>query len=164
MNNELCIVNTTGFSIFNFANNQEQAEETLSRAIETNKKDIETWTNHCKNYPDAEQFKIYLREAQNKKYEIMPYNEYLQLERNHYINQPLTEITEEQFYEMLNVLPPLKWCTRYNVEMFCISEMLTGTYTSQYMYNLVTGKYYHKIVDITDQSTWGYNFMNGMEV
>jgi len=159
MNNELCIVNTTGFSIFNFANNQEQAEETLSRAIETNCKDIETWENHCKNYPDTEQFKIYLKEAQNKKYEIMPYNEYLQLERNHYLNKPLTEITAERFNEMLNVLPPLKWCTRHNVEMFCISEMLTGSYTSQYMYNLVNHKYYHKIVDIKDQSTWGYNFM-----
>jgi len=27
------------------------------------------------------------------------------------------------------------------------------------MYNLVNHKYYHKIVDIKDESTWGYNFM-----
>lgn len=161
MNNELCVVDTVNFWIFNFASNQEQAEETLSRAIETNKKDIETWENHCKNYPDAEHFKNYLKEAQNKKYQVMTYNEYIQLERNYYINRPLEEITAERFNEMLNVLPPLKWCTKHNVEMFCISEMLTGTYTSQYMYNLVTGKYYHKIVDIKDQSTWGYNFMDG---
>ena len=39
--------------------------------------------------------------------------------------------------------------------MFCTSEMLTGTYTTQYAaYN---GKYYSKIVDVTDESTWIYN-------
>jgi hypothetical protein len=159
MKNELCIVDTVNFWIFNFANNQDQAEEILTRAIESNKKDIETWENHCKNYPDVEQFKTYLKQTQNKKYEIMTYNEYLQLEKNHYINQPLSEITEEKFEEMLNVLPPLKWCTINNIEMFCMSEMLTGTYTSQYLHDKRTNKYYHKTVDITDQSTWGYNFI-----
>ena len=160
MKNELCVVDIKNFWIYNFANNQEQAEETLCRAIEANKKDIETWEGHCKNYPDTEQFKTYLNQAQNKKYEIMTYEEYLQIERNYYLNEPLKEINEETFNDMLNVLPPIKWCTKHNIEMFCMSEMLTGTYTSQYMYNLVTGKYYHKIVDITDQSTWGYNFIN----
>jgi len=159
MKNELCVVDTKNFSIFNFADNQEQAEETLSRAIESNKEDVETWKNHCKNYPDTEQFKTYLNQAQNKNYKIMPFNEYLQLERNHYLDESLTEITGERFEEMLNVLPPIKWCTIDNVEMFCISEMLTGFYTSQYMHDRRTNKYYHKTVDITDQATWGYNFI-----
>ena len=158
-NNTLCVVDTANYNIYNFANNWEEAENTRQRAIESNKEDIVTWENHCKNYPNAESFKTYLTQAQNKKYDIMTYEEYLQMERDYYISQPLTEITKEHFNEMLNVLPPLKWCTRHNVEMFCMSEMLTGTYTSQYMYNLVTGKYYHKIVDILDQTTWGYNFM-----
>lgn len=164
MTNELCVVDTVNLYIYNFAANQEQAEETLTRAIEANQDDIKIWKNHCKNYPDAEQFKVYLEEAQNKKYEIMTYGEYVQTQRDYYLNKPLTEITAEQYDDMLNVLPPLKWCTIGNVEMFCMSEMLTGYYTSQYMYNLVNGKYYHKIVDIRDQSTWGYNFMEGMEV
>jgi len=159
MKNELCVVDITTLSIFNFADDQEQAKKVLVKAIENNKKDIEIWGNHCKNYPDTEQFKTYLTQAQNKKYEIMTYKEYVKLERDYYINQPLTEITAERFEEMLNILPPKKWTTKHNIEMFCMSEMLTGTYTSQYMYNLVTNKYYHKIVDITDQSTWGYNFI-----
>jgi len=164
MTNDLCVVNTTNFWIYNFASNQEHAEEVLSRAIEANKEDIKTWGNHCKNYPDIGQFKVYLEEAKNKKYEIMPYSEYIKLERNYYLNRPLTEITAERYNEMLNVLPPIKWCTKNNVEMFCISEMLTGNYTSQYMHNKTTDKYYHKTVDITDQTTWGYNFIKRMEV
>jgi hypothetical protein len=131
----------------------------LNAAIENNKKDIETWKNHCKNYPDTEIFKNYLSEAQKKQYKVMTYDEFLQMERKHYLDMPLTEITEETFHEMLNVLPPVKWCTRHNIEMFCMSERLTGTFTSQYMYNLVTGKYYHKIVDILDDSTWGYHLI-----
>jgi len=159
MKNELCIVDTVGIGIFNFANSQEQAEEVLVRAIESNEKDIETWANHCKNYPDTEQFKTYLSQAQNKKYKIMTFNEYLQMERDCYINQPLTEITSERFEEMLTILPPIKWTTIDNVEMFCMSEMLTGYYTSQYLHDRSTGKYYHKTVDVTDKSTWGHNYI-----
>jgi vacuolar-type H+-ATPase subunit H len=159
-NIEFCVVDTCHISVYSFSDTRTEAEQKLQDALENNKKDIETWKSHCKNYPDTELFKNYLKEAENKKYEIMTYDEFVQLERNYYLNQPLTEIDKETFDEMLNVLPPLKWCTRHNIEMFCMSEMLTGTYTSQYMFNLVTSKYYHKIVDIMDESTWGYNFFN----
>jgi len=158
-NNKLCIVDTVNFSIYDLADNQEQAEAKLIKAIESNKKDIETWGSHCKNYPDVELFKTYLKQAQNKKYEIMTFEEYLQRERDYYINQPIAEIKAETYNEMLNILHPLKWCTINNIEMFCMSEFLTGSYTSQYLHDKKTGKYYHKIVDITDKATWGYNFI-----
>lgn len=158
-NNKLCIVDTVNFSIYDFADNQEQAEAKLIKAIESNKKDIATWKSHCKTYPDVDSFKTYLKQAQNKKYEIMTFEEFLQKQKDYYINQPLTEITAEKYEEMLNILPPLKWCTINNIEMFCMSEFLTGSYTSQYLHDKKTGKYYHKIVDITDKATWGYNFI-----
>ena len=158
-NNTLCVVDVEHLQIYDFANSKEQAEQKFFKALETCQEDIKTWESHCKTYPDTESFKTYLAEAKNKQYRIMTYDEFLQTERDYYINSPITEITEDKFHEMLNVLPPLKWCTKHNIEMFCMSEMLTGYYTSQYMYNLVTCKYYHKIVDITDQKTWGYNFI-----
>jgi len=158
-NSEICVVDITNMSIYSFSNSREEAEEKLQKALEHQKEDIKTWEGHCKIYPDTESFKNYLTAAQNSKYEIMTYNEYLQMERNYYTSKPLTEITEEKFEDMLNVLPPLKWCTRNNIEMFCMSEMLTGTYTSQYLHNRKNNKFYHKTVDILDQSTWGYNFI-----
>ena len=158
-NNKLCIVDTVNFSIYDFADNQEQAEAKLINAIESNKKDIATWESHCKTYPDVDSFKTYLKQAQNKKYEIMTFEEFLQKQKDYYINQPLREITAEKYEEMLNILPSLKWCTINNIEMFCMSEFLTGSYTSQYLHDKKTGKYYHKIVDITDKATWGYNFI-----
>lgn len=156
---ELCIVDINNLWIYDFADNQSDAEIKLQKAIDSNKKDIATWESHCKTYPDVDSFKTYLKQAQNKKYEIMTFEEFLQRERNYYINQPLTEITAEKYEEMLNILPPLKWCTINNIEMFCMSEFLTGSYTSQYLHDKKTGKYYHKIVDITDKATWGYNFI-----
>ena len=40
------------------------------------------------------------------------------------------------------------------VEMFCMSEMYSDTYTTQYAYDHRTGKYYCKMVDSEDTSTW----------
>jgi hypothetical protein len=158
-NTEYWVVDVNKMYPYSYSNSKEGAEELLQKALRQQEEDIKTWEGHIKNYPEAEHFKNYLTDAKNKQYKIMSYDEYKQLERNYFTSKPLTEITAEQFNEMLNVLPPLKWCTKHNIEMFCMSEMLTGTYTSQYMYNLVTNKYYHKIVDITDQTTWGFNFI-----
>ena len=157
--NTLCVVDAKHLSIFDFAENEEQAEQKFFKAIESCQEDIKTWESHCKTYPNRKDLKAYLERAKSKQYKIMSFQEFLQMERDYYINLPLTEITKEQFHEMLNVLPPLKWCTMHNIEMFCMSEMWSGSYTSQYAYNLVTEKYYHKMVDITDQKTWIHNFL-----
>ena len=65
----------------------------------------------------------------------------------------IKEVTEEQFNDALDVLPPLKWCTIDGIEMFCISEMTDGTYTAQYA-RTPDGKYYCATVDVMDKSTW----------
>ena len=156
---ELCVVDINNMWIYSFSDNMEKAEKKLQDAITQQKEDIKTWENNCKNYPGVERFENYLTQAKNKQYKIMTYEEYLQLEKDYWINKPLTEITEDEFHEMLNVLPPLKWTTRNNIEMFCMSEMTTGTYTSQYLHDRNTNKFYHKTVDILDQSTWGYNYL-----
>jgi Protein of unknown function (DUF1419) len=49
----------------------------------------------------------------------------------HYISAPI-EITEDQFHEMLNVLPPMKWSQEHGLESFMISEALTMDIRSIY--------------------------------
>lgn len=39
-------------------------------------------------------------------------------------------------------------------EEFCSREMYSGTYTTQYAFQLVTGRYFAKMVDCADSSTW----------
>ena len=56
------------------------------------------------------------------------------------------------------------WCTVEGVEMFCMSEMWTGTYTTQYAHDHRTGKYYSKMVDVTDRDTWINTYLRGVGV
>lgn len=84
-------------------------------------------------------------------YEPMLYGEYTRKEREALLSQPMKEVTEEQYDEMLCVLPPLRW-TRGVLESFFMSEFWTGTYTT--MYASFNGKFYQKMVDYSDTSTW----------
>ncbi len=59
---------------------------------------------------------------------------------------PWKLITEEHYDEMLNTLPPRKWNIDEGVEMFAMSEFMTGSYTSHYA--TYKGKYYTTIRDI----------------
>lgn len=67
-------------------------------------------------YPNAE--KIHLEEA-------------IQRRENFYRTEPAT-ITQEQFQEALNVLPPVEWTNASDVETFKMSERLTDAITAIY--------------------------------
>lgn len=100
------------------------------------------WTEQCKAY--ARQY-IHavnsLREIKSK--------DYKQEERNTILyNQTPKEITEEEYDEMLCVLPPMG----YNRGRFFMSEMITGSYTREFFKR--DNKYYTVVVDFRDKSTW----------
>lgn len=153
---ELCVVNTTEMQVYCFTG-EDSKNIDLDRANQTRINDIETWAKHCETYPDREDLKQYLKSAQNKQYEIMTFDEFLEAERNSLLGGELIEISEEEFQDALNVLPPLKWCNIDGVEMFCMCEMLTGSYTAQYARK--NDKYYTKTVDVRDSKTWINNLL-----
>ena len=157
MINDIIVVDISQMYVYSSLRNGETEAELLNRAVEANNKDIEAWKNHIKNYPETEAFKEYLKTAEAKKFKVMTWDEYEQGEHNYYINRPLKEITADRFNEMLNILPPKCWTTINGVEMFCMSEMLTGTYTDQFA--RIGDKYYNKIVNLADRKTWIYNFI-----
>jgi hypothetical protein len=150
-------VDTEHMSVYDFLKDEETEAKLLERANNNKQEDIKTWSNYCVNYPNREDFRTYLAEANNKQYHVMTWDQFQKLEKDFYIGGQPIETTEEHFDDMLNCLPPMKWCTINNVEMFCMCEMLTGTYTSQYArYN---DKYYTKVVDVMDRSTWINNYI-----
>lgn len=154
---DILAVNIKTYSVFDFLHDGETEEQLLQRASESRERDIASWTRNCKNYPDVDMYKDYLRAAKEVEYQIMTWDEFQEGQKKHLLSDDLKEITGETWEEMLNVLPPLKWCTISDVEMFCMSEMYTGTYTTQYArYN---GKYYCKMVDSADKSTWIHNIL-----
>lgn len=156
-NNELVVVDVNGCfsSVWNFVDADNALEE-IARAQKSAAETVARYESHIINYPDqADYWKSCKAQYENAKYELMTFDEFLQRQKKHMLSGGVKETTEERFDEMLNILPPLKWCTIDGVEMFCMCEMYTGTYTNQYA--RVGGKYYTAMVDVTDKSTWIHN-------
>jgi len=89
---------------------------------------------------------------------IMRYDEFTEYEAYFYANEPLVEITEEQWDDMFECMPPLQWCMlgepRF-ARFFC-AEAYSGIYHSEYLRR--GGKYYTKIVNILDPNTYIENY------
>lgn len=89
-------------------------------------------------------------------YEPMTYNEYKRRERSFWLDQPAIQVTAEKWNDMLEVLPPLKWVQKFDYNSFLMCEMMTGSYTNQYV-RYGHGDdctYWEKMVDAADQTTW----------
>lgn len=152
-NPELWIVNTVDMSVFDFGN-AKNAEDKIKAAYRRKAKEIERLEGLLTKYPDNHIFVGMLNEARAARYEAMTWEAFEIRQRGFLLRGRPEEVTQEVFEEQLNVLPPLAWCTVQGVEMFCMSEMYTGTFTSQYAYDRTTGKYYSKMVDVRDRKTW----------
>ena len=156
---ELVIADLNNIKIWNFAT-PETVDEVLKRAKEQHEESIATWKSHIKNYPDAKDtFEQYLASEERTDWQVMTYEDYSKAERERMLGGELKEIDKEKFEDALDVLPPLYWTTHNNVEMFCMSEMYSGSYTSQYAHDKLTDKYYTKMVDARDRSTWIYELI-----
>jgi hypothetical protein len=67
-------------------------------------------------------------------------------------SETLHKITETEFWEALEVLPPLQWHTVERLERFLMSEFYSGVMTTQYaQYN---NNYACKLVDAYNKDSW----------
>ena len=89
------------------------------------------------------------------KYELMTFDEFLNRQRAAIMDEPVEETTAEKYEDALCVLPPLHYVTINGVTMFCMGEMLTGTYARQYA--KIGNRFYTAIVDVKDKSIWLHN-------
>lgn len=89
------------------------------------------------------------------KYELMTFDEFLSRQRAAIMDEPVEETTAEKYEDALCVLPPLHYVTINGVTMFCMGEMLTGTYARQYA--KIGNRFYTAVVDVKDKSTWLHN-------
>lgn len=139
-------------SVYSFCT-PENAEETIKRAEESAQEHIDTYKSHLVNFPNmADHWRSQLAHYEKAKYEVMAFDEFLSRQKKAMVSGDVTKTTEEEYNDCLNCLPPLKWCHRDGYELFCMSEMYTGTYTTQFAKK--DGKYYTAMVDVTDESTW----------
>jgi hypothetical protein len=90
--------------------------------------------------------------APERHYEVMTYEAYKAAERTWCLSGPLEEITEEQYREAFEKLPPEQFGFAGGLESFLMSEHFSGPYTPQYV--TYQGRYFTRMVDATDRSTW----------
>lgn len=124
-NKEIVLVNTKNINIYAFVGNSDKNE-----LLE-----------------DAKKY------YKNDELVFMEFESFLNFQKEQLMkNATITEVTKENYTDALNVLPPIKYCTIDGVTMFCMCEMYTGSFTTQYA--KVGDKYFTKLVDITDKETW----------
>lgn len=167
MNMEMVAVDTNTLWVYDFAKDNESAEELLARAneykatrIKETKENLKYINENCPDNNNDSFFNKLHEDALKVNYQVMTFDEYRQMKREKYLSDDLQEITQEEWDDKLDVLPPLYWCTIDGVNEFCMREMYDDTFTTQYArYN---GKYYSKMVDVTDKSTWIHNYKKEM--
>ena len=158
MNMDILAIDTSTLGVYDFLGDGESEQELLQRAYNSNARNMAHYEAIIAEKPESDSdgfFTKQLENAKKREYKVVTWNEYEALKRKRYIvDGEIKEVTAEQFNAALDMLPPLKWCTIYGIEMFCISEMTDGTYTSQYAHDKHNGKYYCATVDVMDKSTW----------
>lgn len=158
--NEKWIVNVTYTEAWSFTESEEEAATILKEAIRCEMEAAGLCERHANNYPENADY--WNREAERHraaKFEIMSYEEFTRRQREKYLAGEPIEVTAEERDDALNILPPVNWVQVDGVDEFCMSECLTACYTTQYAYDLRTGKYYCKTVDMFDSSTWIHNYL-----
>lgn len=154
---ELCIVDINSVKLYTFTT-VDKAADAIASAMANDAEYLPFWDEQYKQTGNPRDKEI-ADSYRNANYQVMPFAGFLALERERLLSGPPQEITEDKYNEMLDVLPPLAWTKHHGVEMFCMSEFYTGTYTTQYAHDHKTGKYYSKLVDYTDKSTWICNLL-----
>ena len=72
--------------------------------------------------------------------------------KKEYTNKPAREVSEADYWEMLEILPPENFTNDAGFQHFRMMEYMTGSITAQYATN--GEKYITKYINIADQSTW----------
>ena len=159
---ESVIVEARGIDTYDFARIGATDDEAVDRANHYIKKKVQDYARLCKEREGDDYWKDQLATAKKKAkagYVVMSFEELDKHKRHILLTKPVTESTKEQFEYALNVLPPLYYTERSGVIMFCMREMYTATFTTQYAYDRHTDKYYCKMVDCTDTTTWINNYL-----
>lgn len=107
-------------------------------------KDKDYWSNRIKNISQTleQGFSVLSREEYNTKI------------REYFLSKPVLEISSDEFYRSLNILPPINWVCCDEFEMFHISEGEWGSFHAQYYRNKKTNKCFTCVSDVYDKSTW----------
>ena len=154
--NELVIADLNTLNVFTFVDKKSDGQAELQQAQEylaNQAKSLESLIADCQRQEFRKQWEDSLRAIRKTKYRIVPIEDFYAAERKKMLADPLKRITEEQYWDALEVLPPLRY-ERLDggCERFCMREFYTNTYTTQYFHS--KEGWFCRMVDFADQATW----------
>lgn len=93
----------------------------------------------------------------NASLEVMSVDDYIKRKRRFYLGDELVEVDSIDWDSLYNSLKEAKLSERNSVKM--LTEIpLDDSYAKQYA--VCNHRYYSKMVDLNDETTWIYNFLN----
>ncbi|MBR4663912.1 MAG: hypothetical protein IKO93_08560 [Lentisphaeria bacterium] len=154
--NELVIADLNTLNVFTFVDAESDGQAELLQAQEylaDQAKSLECLIADCQRQEFRKQWEDSLQTIRETEYRIVPLEDFYTAERKKMLADPLKRITEEQYWDALEVLPPLHY-ERLDggCERFCMREFFTATYTTQYFHS--KEGCFCRMVDFADQTTW----------
>ena len=146
-------------TVWDFCQKENTPHQDIDRAMLNKINQVKQYEQMAANFAEgSDGFREYKRKAFLEAlaiYQIMTFEQFQDAQKEFLCNGPISEVTEEDYWEHLEVLPPEYYGTIDGVTMFCMCEHYTGTFTTQYAkYN---GRYFSAMVDVSDRKTWIYN-------
>ena len=143
-------------SVFKFVAAESNGEKELLQAQEYLENQIKSLKNliaGCRRPDFRKQWEDSLRTIWKTEYQIVPIEDFYAAERKKMLSDPLKRITEKQYWDALDVLPPLHHERLVDgSERFCMREFYTNTYTIQYFHS--REGWFCRMVDYSDRDTW----------
>lgn len=145
------------YTFIGISDPDETADQCLAQAVAYSRESVETCRRNLEGEKDEERIaywkqQIAAYEADSP--QIETYGSYKKRERAEMLSGAPKEITEERYEEMLDVLPPCAYTHNGRYSMFYVSEALRFSYHGFYLHDKKTGKYWTKVCDACDRSTW----------
>jgi hypothetical protein len=155
-NKELVIADLNTLNVFTFVDAESDGQAELLQAQEylaDQAKSLESLIADCQQPEFRKLWEDSLQTIRETDYRIVPLEDFYAAERKKMLADPLKRITEEQYWDALEVLPPLRY-ERLDggCERFCMREFYTNTYTTQYF--CCEEGWFCRMVDYCDRSTW----------
>lgn len=152
------ITNKHNLEVFDSVRDGESSEEALGRARSYYLNSVSRYNDIIADQGNGkDNYWLNCRNIEQAKADALQIEtdmEYFARVRHSYLDDPAKEITEERWWEMFEVLPPCAYTRTSRYEMFYVSEAFHLTYHSFYLYDRQTGKYWTKLGDSCDRTTW----------
>jgi hypothetical protein len=156
MDTDFVIASTQTLTIWSFYPTQQAAEEALPEVRAKYMADAEMCKGHHEKYQHREE-NYWLKQAaryelQAQDSRVMTWDQFEAIKAERLLSHPIEEITEEQYEDALNVLPPMRYGENKGIRSFFMSEFYSGNYTNQYAQ--IDGRYFTKLVNFRNSDTW----------